>query len=156
MDVLEVDAANKPVPMLGGDAKVRAMFRSKTGDWFSRTVMVEDLGKLRTLYRDAGYASVEADPETELDPSARSMRLRIPIRRGPIVTLDRVQVSPATATQVVAPVATRLGVTTGARYAETALTTLKAELAKSGVEVDVVQAEVKGHPDRVTITIEVR
>lgn len=155
IDVVELDAANKPTAALGGDATVRAFVRGKPGDWFSRAAFVEDLGKLRTHYRDAGYARVEADPETELDATAHTLKLRVPIRRGPLVTIEKVTVTPQSAVQVVVAMAQRVGVGSGARYAETPLVRLKQELAKGGVEVDVAQRDVPGHPDRVIVVVEV-
>jgi outer membrane protein insertion porin family len=53
---------------------------------------VNDIGRVRTIYRDAGYGDVEADPETTLDRPHGLVDIHIPVKRGPLVTIDRVVV----------------------------------------------------------------
>src|SRR5690606_26867684 len=37
-------------------AELQRLLRAKSGDYFNRAELLEDLGLVRTLYRDAGYA----------------------------------------------------------------------------------------------------
>ena len=60
---------------------------------------MKDLQAVRTLYRDAGYANVEAEPETELDPVKREVDIIIPIRRGPLVHVERIEIKGNTKTR---------------------------------------------------------
>jgi len=81
----ERDPDGKEVEPLGGRRALRQLVRAKSGDYFNRAEMVKDLGAVRTLYRDAGYANVEAEPEIEVDPVHREVDIVVPIRRGPRV-----------------------------------------------------------------------
>ncbi|HEY8076035.1 MAG TPA: POTRA domain-containing protein, partial [Labilithrix sp.] len=73
LKIYERDNEGKEIEPLGGRRALRQMVRAKSGDYFNRAELVKDLGSVRTLYRDAGYANVEAEPETELDPVKREV-----------------------------------------------------------------------------------
>ncbi len=62
--IYERDNDGKEVEPLGGRRALRQMLRASSGDYFNRAELVKDLTAVRTLYRDAGYANVEAEPET--------------------------------------------------------------------------------------------
>ncbi len=99
LKVYERDADGKEVEPLGGRRALRQLVRAKSGDYFNRAELVKDLGAVRTLYRDAGYANVEAEPETELDPVRHEVDIIIPIRRGPLVHVERIEVKGNTKTR---------------------------------------------------------
>ncbi len=99
LKVYERDADGKEVEPLGGRRALRQLIRAKSGDYFNRAELVRDLGAVRTLYRDAGYANVEAEPETELDPVKREVDIIIPIRRGPLVHVERIEIKGNTKTR---------------------------------------------------------
>jgi outer membrane protein insertion porin family len=90
--IFEVDADGREVEPLGGRRALREMLRAKPGDVFQRAELALDLQRVRTLYRDAGYAHVEADPETNLDPENEFVDVIVPIRRGPLVHIERISV----------------------------------------------------------------
>lgn len=97
--IYEVDADGREVEPLGGRRALREMVRSKSGDIFKRAELALDLQKVRTMYRDAGYAHVEADPETNLDPEREMVDVIVPIRRGPLVHIERITVRGNTKTR---------------------------------------------------------
>jgi len=99
LKVYERDADGREVEPLGGRRALRQLVRAKSGDYFNRAELVRDLGAVRTLYRDAGYANVEAEPETELDPVKKEVDIIIPIRRGPKVYVERIEVKGNTKTR---------------------------------------------------------
>lgn len=99
LKVYERDAEGREVEPLGGRRALRQLVRAKSGDYFNRAELVKDLGAVRTLYRDAGYANVEAEPETELDPVRREVDIIIPIRRGPLVHIERIEIKGNTKTR---------------------------------------------------------
>lgn len=99
LKVYERDADGKEVEPLGGRRALRQMVRAKSGDYFNRAELVKDLQSVRTLYRDAGYANVEAEPETELDPVKREVDIIIPIKRGPLVRVERIEIKGNTKTR---------------------------------------------------------
>ena len=59
-------------------ARCAQMIHAQSGDYFNRAELIKDLQAVRTLYRDAGFANVEAEPETELDPVHERGRHRHP------------------------------------------------------------------------------
>lgn len=97
--IFEVDADGREVEPLGGRRALREMLRAKPGDVFQRAELSLDLQRVRTLYRDAGYAHVEADPETNLDPENEFVDVIVPIRRGPLVHIERISVRGNTKTR---------------------------------------------------------
>ncbi len=97
--VYEVDAEGREVEPLGGRRALREMVRAKPGDVFKRAELSMDLQRVRTLYRDAGYANVQADPETNLDPERELVDVVVPIRRGPLVHIERITVRGNTKTR---------------------------------------------------------
>jgi outer membrane protein insertion porin family len=78
LKIFERDNDGKEVEPLGGRRALRQMIRAHSGDWFNRAELIKDLTAVRTLYRDAGFANVEAEPETELDPGPERGRHRHP------------------------------------------------------------------------------
>lgn len=99
LKVYERDNEGKEVEPPGGRRALRQLIRAKSGDYFNRAELVKDLQAVRTLYRDLGYANVEAEPETELDPVKREVDIIIPIRRGPLVRVERIEVKGNTKTR---------------------------------------------------------
>jgi len=83
--IFERDENGKEVEPIGGRRRLREMLHARSGDVFKRAELAKDLQDIRTLYRDAGFANVEADPETQLDPQNKLVDVVVPIRRGPPV-----------------------------------------------------------------------
>jgi outer membrane protein insertion porin family len=71
-----------------GDSDLRSMMAVRDGDWFDRAAIVDGLERILTLYRNAGYAHVEAYPEVTVDEQHATARVRVPIRLGPIARID--------------------------------------------------------------------
>jgi outer membrane protein insertion porin family len=75
------------------------MVRAKPGDYFNRAELAKDLGAVQTLYRDAGYANVEAPPATELDPERREVDIVVAIQRHQLVYFGRIEIRGNTKTR---------------------------------------------------------
>jgi outer membrane protein insertion porin family len=99
LQIVERDADGKEVEPLGGRRALRQMLRATSGDFFNRAELVKDITAIRTLYRDAGYANVEAEPESIPDPKTKEIDLIIPIRRGALVRIERIEVKGNTKTR---------------------------------------------------------
>ena len=97
--VYERDDDGKEVEPIGGRRHLREMVRAKSGDYFNRAQLVKDLGSIQTLYRDAGYANVEATPQTELDPAKQEVDIVVPIRRRQLVYFGRIEIKGNTKTR---------------------------------------------------------
>ncbi|MCC6558377.1 MAG: outer membrane protein assembly factor BamA [Polyangiaceae bacterium] len=97
--IFERDADGKEIDPLGGRRALREMVRAKPGDWFNRAELAKDLASIQTLYRDAGYANVEAAPDTQLDPEKREVDIVVSIRRNQLVYFGRIEVRGNTKTR---------------------------------------------------------
>lgn len=89
--VYERDEHGKEIEPIGGRRKLRNMVRAKSGDYFNRAELMEDLQSVETLYRDHGYANVLANPETKLIPETNEVDVIVPIQRGPLVYFERIE-----------------------------------------------------------------
>jgi outer membrane protein insertion porin family len=97
--VYERDAEGREVEPLGGRRALRELLEARSGDYFNRASLVKDLQAVRTVYRDAGFANVEAEPETELDPAHQEVDIVVPIKRGPAVRIERIEIKGNTKTR---------------------------------------------------------
>jgi outer membrane protein insertion porin family len=155
LKVYERDADGKEVEPLGGRRALRQLIRAKSGDYFNRAELVKDLGAVRTLYRDAGYANVEAEPETELDPVRREVDIIIPIRRGPLVRVERIEIKGNTKTRDKV-LRREMEIEEGDLFSETKLEESKRRIVALGYfdRVD-VSTEQGSTPETININFEV-
>lgn len=92
VDVFELDPDGKEIEPLGGRKALYEMLSVKVGETFNRALLVKDLQGVKTLYRDQGFANVEADPGTQLDFEKKEVSIRVPIKRGPLVKIGRIEI----------------------------------------------------------------
>ncbi|AKT39814.1 outer membrane protein assembly factor BamA [Chondromyces crocatus] len=97
--IQERDADGRDVEPLGGRRRIRELVRAKPGDWFNRAELAKDLAAIQTLYRDEGYANVEALPDTNLDPEQREVDIAVVIRRNQPVYFGRIEIRGNTKTR---------------------------------------------------------
>jgi outer membrane protein insertion porin family len=64
----------------------------KPGEIFNRSKLSEDLQKLTDLYKDRGYAYVNASPATPVDEKTRTVDVTFEIQKGELVTFDRINI----------------------------------------------------------------
>ncbi len=99
LQILEKDDDNKDIEPLGGRRHLREMIRARRGDYFNRAELVKDLGSVQTLYRDAGYANVEATPLTDLDADTEEVDIAVVIKRKKPVYFGRIEIKGNTKTR---------------------------------------------------------
>ncbi|MEJ7730250.1 MAG: outer membrane protein assembly factor BamA [Polyangiaceae bacterium] len=97
--VYERDDDGKEVEPIGGRRALREMVRARPGDWFNRAELAKDLSTIQTMYRDHGYANVEAPPATELDADKREVDIVVAIQRKNLVYFGRIEVRGNTKTR---------------------------------------------------------
>ena len=153
--VYERDADGREVEPLGGRRVLREMVRSKSGDVFHRSELASDLQAIRTMYRDAGYANVEADPETNLDPEHKLVDVIVPIRRGPLVHIERINIRGNTKTRDKV-IRREMEVEEGDLFSETKLEDSRKNVIALGYfeRVD-LSTEEGSAPDKVVVNMEV-
>jgi outer membrane protein insertion porin family len=153
--IFERDASGREVEPIGGRRHLREMLRAKTGDVFNRAELAKDLQAVRTMYRDEGYANVEADPQTQLDPDKQQVDIIVPIRRGPLVYFERIEVRGNTKTRDKV-IRREMQIAEGHTFSETKLETSKKLITALGYfeRVD-ISTEEGSAPDRINVYVEV-
>ena len=153
--IFERDEEGREVEPIGGRRHLRMMVRAKSGDVFNRAELSKDLQDVRTMYRDEGFANVEADPQTSLDPEAQEVDIVVPIRRGPPVRFERIEISGNTKTRDKV-IRRELQIAEGELFSETKLETSRRLVTALGYfeRVD-VSTEQGSAPDRINVNIEV-
>ncbi len=155
LKIYERDNEGHEIEPLGGRRQLRQLIRSHSGDYFNRAELVKDLQSVRTLYRDAGYANVEAEPETELDPVHQEVDIVIPIRRGPLVHVERIEIKGNTKTRDKV-LRREMEIEEGMLFSETRLEDSKRRIQALGYfeRVD-VSTEQGSTPDKIIINFEI-
>jgi outer membrane protein insertion porin family len=153
--IYERDADGNEVTPIGGRQALQQMVAAHSGDYFNRAQLIKDLQTVRTLYRDAGFANVEAEPETELDPVHEQVDIVVPIKRGPEVRIERIEIKGNTKTRDKV-IRREMEIEEGQLFSETRLETSKRRINALGFfdRVD-VSTERGSAPDRLLINIEV-
>jgi outer membrane protein insertion porin family len=155
LQVYERDADGKEVEPLGGRRALRQLLRANSGDYFNRAELVKDITAIRTLYRDAGYANVEAEPDTVPDPKNKEVDLIIPIRRGPLVRVERIEVKGNTKTRDKV-VRREFEAEEGQLFSETRLEDSRKRVMALGYFERVEMSTEQGSaPDRIVVRFEV-
>ncbi|MDP9149971.1 MAG: outer membrane protein assembly factor BamA [Myxococcota bacterium] len=153
--IYERDNEGHETEPLGGRRALRQLLRAQSGDYFNRALLIKDLQAVRTLYRDAGFANVEAEPETELDPVHEQVDIVVPIRRGPPVRIERIEVKGNTKTRDKV-VRREMEIQEGQLFSETGVENSKRRITALGYfeRVD-LSTEQGSTPDKIVVNIEV-
>src|SRR6478752_1209513 len=133
----------------------RIMLRSEPGQFFNRAELLEDLQAIRTLYRDHGYANVEANPQTQLDPETHEVDVSVPVERGPLVYFERIEIRGNSKTRDKV-IRREFEVAEGELFSETKLERSKRRATALGYfeRVD-VSTEAGSAPDKMNVYVEV-
>lgn len=97
--VFEQGPSGEEVEPLGGRRELRMMVHAESGDYFNRAQLMADLGEIRLMYRDKGYANVIAEPQTNVDSRTNEVDIIIPVIRGPMVYFERIEIRGNTKTR---------------------------------------------------------
>ncbi|HET7540736.1 MAG TPA: outer membrane protein assembly factor BamA [Polyangiaceae bacterium] len=153
--VYERGAGGAEVEPLDGRRNLRMMVRAEPGQYFNRAELLEDLQSIRTLYRDHGYANVEANPQTQLDPETHEVDVTVPVERGPLVYFERIEVRGNSKTRDKV-IRRECEVAEGELFSETKLERSKRRVTALGYfeRVD-VSTEAGSAPDKMNVYIEV-
>lgn len=152
---LEVDRAGKEIAPLPGRKQLREMVDLNPGDWFSRSVIAQDLLEITRYYRDRGYARVEVVPQTDLNMDTRIVDVVVPIRRGPLVYIQRINIKGNTKTRDEV-LRREARIVEGQLYSQTLVERSKERMMSLGYFESVEVSEQDGAtPDRIVINYEV-
>lgn len=153
--IVERDEDGREVEPLGGRRQLREMISANPGDWFNRTALAQGLLAVTRHYRDAGYAHVDVQPETDLDVEARTVALTIAIERGPLTRIERIHIRGNTKTRD-SVIRREFRIYEGDVYSQSRLEQSRAMVQALGYFERVDLSESEGtSPDRIVINIEV-
>lgn len=155
VDVFEVDADGKRVDPLIGKKRIGEMIRARPGEFFNRAELVKDLGDIQTVYRDKGFAYVDAAPSPQPYPEQKLTDLVIRIKRGQPIKFGRIEIKGNTKTRDKV-IRRELEISEGALFSETGLDRSRERINRLGYfeRVD-ISTEAAEEPGRVNVNIEV-
>ncbi len=153
--VYERGPDGREVEPLEGRRALRMMVRAQSGDYFNRAELLADLDSIRTLYKDAGYANVTADPETQINPDTRQVDVVVPVVRGPLVHFERIEFRGNTKTRD-RVIRRELEIEEGGLYSETGLERSRRRVTALGYfeRVD-FSTEQGSAPDKMIVYVDV-
>ncbi|HTA88857.1 MAG TPA: outer membrane protein assembly factor BamA [Polyangiaceae bacterium] len=153
--VYEKGPDGREVEPIDGRRNLRMMVRAEAGQYFNRAELLEDLQSIRTLYRDHGYANVEANPQTQLDPETQEVDVVVPVERGPLVYFERIEIRGNSKTRDKV-IRREMEVAEGDLFSESKLDRSKRRITALGYfeRVD-VSTEAGSSPEKMTVYIEV-
>ena len=153
--VFEQGPDGKEVEPLGGRRALRMLVQGESGDYFNRAQLLADLGEIRAMYRDAGYANVVAEPQTQLDSANHEVDLIIPVVRGPMVYFERIEIRGNTKTRDKV-IRRQFEIFEGDRYSETGLNRTRRRITALGYfeRVD-ISTEQGSADDQLTVYVDV-
>lgn len=153
--VFDRDEQGREREALVDRAEMQRMLRAKSGDFFNRAELLEDLGALRTLYRDSGYANVNANPQTKIIAETNEVDVIVPIERGPLVSFDRIEIRGNTKTRDKV-IRREFEILEGQTFSETLLERSRRRATALGYfeRVDVSTSAGSG-PNRVNVEVDV-
>ncbi len=143
------------VEPIGGRRRLASMVEARSGDYFNRAKLIQDLQAVRTLYRDNGFAHVEAAPDTQLDQATHEVDVVVPIVRGPLVHFERIEIRGNSKTRDKV-VRRELEVYEGEPFNETALDRSRRRVTALGYfeRVDISTEEGSSH-DKMNVYVEI-
>ena len=79
--------------LLHEKSELRRLTQVQTGEIFARSRVGKDLFAVSDLYRDAGYAYANVNPETKVDPKTRIVDLTYDVQPGKKTHFERIEIA---------------------------------------------------------------
>ncbi|MCL4557191.1 MAG: outer membrane protein assembly factor BamA [Deltaproteobacteria bacterium] len=73
--------------------------RSRPGEWFNRSKLMDDIFRLTDIYTNNGYAFANINPETSIDGRDRTVSVQFQISKGLLTYINRISISGNTKTR---------------------------------------------------------
>lgn len=142
--------------MLLDREELLAMTTLKAGEVFSYGTMRRDMEALRVLYQDAGYAYVNVNPLTRLDPTTKTVAVMYDIEQGKKVQIGRIEMVGNTRTRD-RVLRREMLIQEGDQYSITKVETSRARIERLGFFEGVTITSQRGQRDDVIdLRVEIR
>ena len=155
LEIVEVDQDGKAIEPLLGKKKLRDLIRAKTGDYFNRAELIKDIAEIQTLYRNRGYAFVDAAPHPQLYPDDKLTDITVRIKRGSLARFGRIEIKGNTKTRDKV-LRREMEIAEGALFSESGLERSRERITRLGYfeRVD-VNTEASTEPGVLHVNVEV-
>jgi len=124
----------------------------KPGDIFNRSMLSDDVERLRLYYSDLGYYKAEVLPRTEVDPDTLTVRCVFEAEKGDLFFVDKIAVQGNTRTRDDV-VRRELSLVEGELFSEAALRRSRARVQRLGFFEEVTVESRAVSDDRVAIDV---
>ncbi len=84
--------------LIAPEEDLLALLATKTGDWFTRSTLGEDIQTLTDYYSDRGHAFANVIPIPDIDDQSHTVDITFEVAKGDLVTLNRIAISGNTVT----------------------------------------------------------
>ncbi|MCK5799455.1 MAG: outer membrane protein assembly factor BamA, partial [Deltaproteobacteria bacterium] len=136
--------------------KLLQKLKTKEGQWFQRTRLGKDVMRLSNGYKDRGYAYANISPLTSIDASKRVVSLTFNIQKGPVVTIERINIRGNTKTRDKV-IRRELRVYEGDKFSQSLLERSRARVTALGFFESVNLSTRRGsRDDRIIVNFEVK
>ncbi|MBW2732156.1 MAG: outer membrane protein assembly factor BamA [Deltaproteobacteria bacterium] len=130
--------------------------KSQQGELFNRTRLGRDVMGLTNRYKNKGYAYANITPLTSIDANKRVVDLTFDIQKGPVVTIERINVRGNTKTRDKV-IRREMRIAEGDRYSQSLLERSKARVTALGFFEGVNFSTRRGSADnRIVVNFEVK
>ena len=144
--------------LLLSKAELLRRMKIKTGDTFSSSKLRQEIGRIGLLYKDAGYAYANVQPQTPIHPAERVVDLQFNIQQGDKVYFRRIHIRGNTKTRDKV-IRRELRVYEGELYSQSQLDRSRALVESLGFferdRVEFTTKAVENAPDKIDLTVEV-
>ncbi|MEE8185142.1 MAG: outer membrane protein assembly factor BamA [Thermodesulfobacteriota bacterium] len=126
-------------------------------DIFSRRKLFVDIGRLRDIYGDKGYAKADISPLTTLDDEKKkTVDITLDIKKGPLVYIERIDIDGNTRTRDKV-IRREIEVEEGMLYSSTGIKRSRNKLRRLGYFDDVVITQSEGSSeDKMSLNVRVK
>ncbi|MBF0155964.1 MAG: outer membrane protein assembly factor BamA [Magnetococcales bacterium] len=137
------------------EAELKKALTVAQGDWYSRKKMRETIEALTDLIGNFGYAFLNIEPKTEIDDEALTIAVRLNIKKGRRVYLNRIEIAGNTRTRDEV-IRREIGLSEGDRFSAAKMRRSKKDLeALNFFETVEITTPDSGMEDRVNLQVKV-
>jgi outer membrane protein insertion porin family len=142
--------------VLGEAEPVVARLETKTGEVFRASRLRKDVFSLTEAYGDLGYAFVNVEPLTQIDPEKEVVDVSFKIDKGPQVYFDRIEITGNTKTRDEV-IRRELAVQEQQRFSGSLLRASRERVQRLGFFQDVnMTTQRSSDPDKINLLIDVK
>ena len=155
-DQYSVGAVDIGGDVVGDPESYKKVLETQAGEVFRASQLRKDVFTLTEGYGDLGYAFVNVEPITRVDPDAKQVEVTYKIDKGPQVYFDRIEITGNTKTRDEV-IRRELAVQEQQRFSGTLLKASRERVQRLGFFQEVnMTTQRSGDPDKIDLLIDVK